>query len=79
MYVTEQNGVRYRSDLGLSKLPGDRREGIPSTFLRNGAPKTVAPTGAVRPQPGFAAMADLTRGIGHDQGLSGVPHWSPPA
>lgn len=79
MYTNVQNGLRYRSDLGLSKLPGHRREGIPSTFLRNAALKTVAPTGAVRPQPGFAAMADLTRGTGHDQGLSGVPRWSPPA
>ncbi len=47
--------------------------------VRNIAPFYVPTTGAVRPQPGLAAIADMELDVDRGKAVLGVPSWSPPA
>lgn len=72
----------------LRELPADGKIGVSvnasqqrlnSHGVRAIAPFYVPTTGAVRPQAGFTANADMTPDVERGKALLGVPSWSPPA
>lgn len=69
--------LHVRSGIGVSVNAFEQR--LNDRGVRTIAPRYVPTTGAVRPQAGFAAIADMTPDVERGKALLGVASWSPPA
>ena len=66
--------LHVRSGIGVDASEQQRNH----LGVRTIAPFYVPTTGAVRPQAGPAAIADMTPDVERGKALLGVPSWSPP-
>jgi hypothetical protein len=77
MATNQLRELHVRSGIGVSVNASEQR--LNHRGVRTIAPLYVPTTGAVRPQAGFTAIADMTPDVERGKALLGVPSWSPPA
>jgi hypothetical protein len=77
MIITQLRELHVRSGIGVSVNASEPR--FDDLGVRTIAPFYVPTTGAVRPQAGQAAIADMTFDVERGKARLGVPSWSPPA
>ena len=77
MISNQLRELHVHSGIGVSVNASEQR--LNNRGVRTIAPFNVPTTGAVRPQAGFAAIADMTPDVERGKALLGVPSWSPPA
>jgi hypothetical protein len=77
MISNQLRELHVRSGIGVSVNASEPRHD--HLGVRTIAPFYVPSTGAVRPQAGPAAIADMTPDVERGKALLGVPSWSPPA
>jgi hypothetical protein len=75
MISNKHGELNVRSRIGVNASEQRRNR----LGVRNIAPFYVPTTGAVRPQAGLAAIADMTPDVDRGEAILGVPSWSPPA
>ena len=77
MISNQLRELHVRSGIGVSVNASEPRHD--HLGVRTIAPFYVPTTGAVRPQAGLAAIADMTPDVDRGEAILGVPSWSPPA
>ena len=77
MISNQLRELHVRSGMGVSVNASEQR--LNDRGVRTIAPSYVPSTGAVRPQAGFAAIADMTPDVERGKALLGISSWSPPA
>ena len=77
MIINQLRKLPVHSGASVSVNASEQR--LLNRGVRTIAPSYVPSTGAVRPQAGFAAIADMTPDVERGKALLGISSWSPPA